>query len=85
MRAQAHVFLNIFIFAWLMILHREVDSHGGRLQYKPFGVAAGSSAAKGGGRGSGTQSQGVTTCLGVMEPVGLSIAPSSHGADATMG
>lgn len=68
-----------------MILHRKADSHWEGLQYKPFVVAAGSSAAKWGGRGSGTQSQRVTSCLGVTEPAGLSIPPSSPEADATMG
>lgn len=75
------------MFAQLMdlILHRKADSRQERWQHKPFVVATGSSAAKGGGRGSGTQSQRVASCLGVMEPVGLSILPSSHGTDATMG
>ena len=66
MGARAHgLFLSIFIFAQLMdmILHRKADYHREGLQYKPFAVAAGSSAAKGGGRGSGTQSQQVASCL----------------------
>ena len=78
MGARAHgLFLSIFIFAQLMdtILHRKADYHREGLQYKPFAVAAGCSAAKGGGRGSGTQSQQVAPCLGVMEPAGLSIPP----------
>lgn len=86
MGAQARdLFLSILIFAQLMdaMLHRTADSRWEGLQYKPFVVAGGSSAAKGGGRCSGTQRQQVASCLGVMEPAGLSISPSSCGADAT--